>query len=179
MEYLDEMIIATTQEQWLDLLMNTYGEPLTKLAFTYVRDWGKAQEIVQDVFITCYTQYHKRHTIKSYKAWIYRITINRAKDHYRTAWFKRVVVMNNWFHHKVAPGLTIENQMIQQEADTTLSHAVLDLDAKYREVILLYYYEELAVKDIAHILNCSENTVKTRLKRGREQLKNKLEGSGI
>ena len=45
------------KEQWLNALMDLYGEALTNLAYTYTRDWGKSQEIVQDVFITCYRDF--------------------------------------------------------------------------------------------------------------------------
>lgn len=55
----EQIILETTPEVWLDALMDTYGLALTKLAYSYVQDWGKAQEIVQDVFLTCYEQYDK------------------------------------------------------------------------------------------------------------------------
>ena len=57
-----------------------------------------------------------------------------------------------------------------------LSEAILELPEKYRNVIILYYYEQFSVKDISSILNISENTVKTQLKRGRDKLKITLEG---
>lgn len=50
---------------------------------------------------------------------------------------------------------------------------------KYREVLVLYYYEELKIHEIATILEVSENTVKTRLKRAREQMKQVLDGRGV
>ncbi|WP_107839657.1 sigma-70 family RNA polymerase sigma factor [Metasolibacillus meyeri] len=165
-----------TPEAWLDNLMDTYGLALTKLAYSYVQDWGKAQEIVQDVFLTCYEQYNKRHTIQSYKAWIYRITINRAKDYYRTAWFKRIIVKNSGFDQQLPTQPPVEQFLIQQESNAALAYAVLTLPTKYREVILLYYYEELSVYEIATILQCNDNTVKTRLKRARDKLKILLEG---
>lgn len=168
--------VLDTPEAWLDTLMDTYGLPLTKLTFSYVQDWGKAQEIVQDVFLTCYEQYNKRHTIQSYKAWIYRIAINRAKDYYRTAWFKRIIVKDSGFDQQLPAALHAEHFVIQQETNEALAHTVLTLPTKYREVILLYYYEELSVHEVATILRCGDNTVKTRLKRAREKLKTLLEG---
>nr|WP_279577067.1 sigma factor [Planococcus ruber] len=57
------------KDQWLKDLTDEYGDRLTKLSYSYLRDWGKAQEIVQDVFITCYQQYDTYRDIQSYKAW--------------------------------------------------------------------------------------------------------------
>lgn len=164
------LMMVEDQDQWLDTLMDLYGEPLTNLAYTYTRDWGKSQEIVQDVFITCYRDFQKRHTIRNYKAWIYKITINRSKDFYKTFWFKRVFLYENLLG-EASPISKVENLLIQNENDVQLTESVLNLKEKYRIVILLYYYEELGVKEIATILSKSENTIKTRLKRGREQLK--------
>jgi len=82
------------RSEWLTHLMNEYGDRLTKLAYTYVKDVGKAQEIVQDVFITCYEQYEKVRHIEKIKPWLYRVTINRAKDVLRSSWVKRVLLHN-------------------------------------------------------------------------------------
>ncbi|MGD7024508.1 sigma-70 family RNA polymerase sigma factor [Rossellomorea vietnamensis] len=65
--------------------------------------------------------------------------------------------------------------LIERSEEETLSKSVLELPVKYREVIILYYYEELSIAKIGDILNMNSNTVKTRLKRGRTQLKNVLE----
>lgn len=175
MENVDGRILMMEEDkdQWLNALMELYGEPLTNLAYTYTRDWGKSQEIVQDVFITCYRDFHKRHSIRSHKAWIYKITINRAKDHYKTSWFKRVFLSEKLL--ALTPSLSlVEKVLIEKENDIKLTESVINLKEKYRIVILLYYYEGLGVREIASILSSSENTVKTRLKRGREQLKKVL-----
>ncbi|WP_233786065.1 sigma factor [Planococcus halotolerans] len=84
-------------EQWLVEIMDTYGDRLTKLAYSYVRDWGTAQEVVQDVFLICYKKRESYEETGYFKAWIYQITINRCKDVLRTAWVKRVVVNNSLF----------------------------------------------------------------------------------
>ncbi len=174
MEQIETVATSQSKEQWLNALMDEFALPLTKLAYTYTNDWGKAQEIVQDVFVTCYSQYEKRTSMQSYKAWIYRITINRAKDVKKTAWYKRIFLVDRWLEEKPAT-VQIEKQVIEQDRDLLLSEAILALPEKYRNVIILYYYEQFPVKDMASILNISENTVKTQLKRGRDRLKITLE----
>lgn len=59
--------------------------------------------------------------------------------------------------------------------DDTVILAIRQLKPKYREVVLLFYYQELKVKEIAGILGISESAVTVRLTRAREQLKGKLE----
>lgn len=43
----------TNRDEWLESIINEYGERLTKLAFNYLKDWGRAQNVVQEVFVTC------------------------------------------------------------------------------------------------------------------------------
>ena len=162
-------------EQWLVEIMDTYGDRLTKLAFSYLRDWGAAQEVVQDVFLVCYKSRESCEEIEYFKAWIYRITINRCKDVLRTAWVKRVVVNNTFFQFLNAQERTPEQESVRQQSNHELVEIILCLPLKYRETILLYYYEELSVQEISDLLKMKANTVKTRLKRGRELLGDTLE----
>jgi RNA polymerase sigma-70 factor (ECF subfamily) len=71
----------------------------------------------------------------------------------------------------------VERTIIQQVEDAQLAQAVMQLPVKYREVIYLFYYEELAIKEIENVLEVKENTIKTRLRKGKALLKNILEGS--
>ncbi|MCH4825176.1 sigma-70 family RNA polymerase sigma factor [Planococcus halocryophilus] len=157
----------SSQEQWLSDLMDEYGDRLTKLAYSYLHDWGKAQEIVQDVFLTCYQQYNTHEEIQSYKAWIYRITINRCKDVLKSSWARWVVVNNSLFQFLQSKEPSPETASLKKDADILLAEKVMGLPVKYGEIIHLHYYEELSVREISRLLKTNENTVKTRLKRGR------------
>lgn len=163
------------QEQWLSELIDEYGDRLTKLAYSYLRDWGKAQEIVQDVFLTCYQQYDTYEEIQSYKAWIYRITINRCKDVLKSSWARRVVVNNSLFQFLRSKEPSPESATLQKDEDVQLAQKVMELSVKYREIIHLHYYEELSVQEISQLLKINQNTVKTRLKRGRGLLESTME----
>ncbi|WP_233569597.1 sigma-70 family RNA polymerase sigma factor [Planomicrobium sp. Y74] len=165
----------TDTEQWLVNIMDTYGDRLTKLAYSYIKDWGTAQEVVQDVFLTCYKKRESCEEMDYFKAWIYQITINRCKDVLRTAWVKRVVVNNSLFQFINAQDRTPEQESVRQQSNNKLVENILSLPLKYRETILLYYYEELSVQEISDLLKMKANTIKTRLKRGREMLGDTLE----
>ncbi|MEK5101391.1 sigma-70 family RNA polymerase sigma factor [Cytobacillus sp. FSL M8-0252] len=69
--------------------------------------------------------------------------------------------------------------MIQNNERFFLSASVLSLPIKYREVIILYYYDGLSIVEISHILNVNENTLKTRLKRARGKLRVLMEGREV
>ncbi|WP_413363593.1 sigma-70 family RNA polymerase sigma factor [Lysinibacillus sp. 3P01SB] len=159
-----------TQVEWLEYLMDTYGDALTKLSYSYIKDIGKAQEIVQDVFLLCYERFEELQQITSLKAWLYKVTINRSKDKLRSGWMKRVILNNFIPAYTKAPNST-EQAFIRQEEHHDLLMLVLNLPIKYRETLLLFYYEDLSIAEISFMLQLNENTVKTRLKRARELLK--------
>lgn len=70
---------------------------------------------------------------------------------------------------------SVEQIVIQNAEDSRLASAVMSLPIKYREVIYLFYYEELSIKEIATVIEVKENTIKTRLKKAKELLKKGLE----
>jgi RNA polymerase sigma factor (sigma-70 family) len=166
------------REAWFEEIMDEYGERLTKLAYNYVKDWRLAEDIVQDVFITCYTYYEKLDQIVSFKAWIYRITINRSKDTLKSTSFKKVFAHSKLFKLFASKELSPEMAVVKQCEKEFISHCVLALPVKYREIIILYYYEELPIERISEILKMNENTIKTRLMRAREKIKKMMERSG-
>ncbi|WP_246041691.1 sigma-70 family RNA polymerase sigma factor [Robertmurraya kyonggiensis] len=164
-----------SKNKWFEKTMNEYGDRLTKLSYNYTKDWNLAEDIVQDVFITCYNEYDKIHSIVSFKAWIFRITINKCKDLIKSSFFKRVIMNEELLKSTKASDLSPEMALIKNSEEAFLSVCVLGLPIKYREVILLYYYEELSIDEISEILKINRNIVKTRLNRARLKLKVILE----
>lgn len=163
------------KDDWLETIMNEYGEKLTRLAFNYLKDWGKAEDIVQDVFLTCYNHFDDVNNIISYKAWIYRITINRCKDVLKSSFFKNVIFDNKFIHFYQSRELTPELNAVKNSEEYILSKSILSLPIKFREVIILFYYEELSILEISELLLLNTNTIKTRLSRGRAMLKELIE----
>jgi RNA polymerase sigma-70 factor (ECF subfamily) len=155
--------------------MDEFGENLTKLAYTYVKDWKIAEDVVQDVFIICYKQYENLESITSFKSWIYRITINKSKDVLKSSSIRRVIMNPNLFQFFRTKDLSPEMAMIKRNEEERLSVCVLALPLKYREVISLHYYEELQIEEISKILKMNRNTIKTRLNRARGKLKTMME----
>ena len=157
--------------------MDEYGDRLTKLSYNYTKDWSLAEDIVQDVFITCFKQYENIDKIVSFKAWIFRITINKCKDVLKSSIFKKVVMNSNLlsYYTKISAELSPEKSIMKSTEEEFLSTCVLVLPIKYREVITLYYYEELSIEEISEILKINRNTIKTRLNRARMKLKAMME----
>ncbi|WP_349409213.1 sigma-70 family RNA polymerase sigma factor [Pseudalkalibacillus sp. SCS-8] len=168
---LDNVIGRYPKDEVIELLMDQYGEKLTRLAYTYVKDWGKAEDIVQEVFVTCYTKLDTFRGESSVKTWIYRITINRCHDYHRTWSFRNLLFTDKISRMMKGDLHTPESDLIAKDEKQMVAKQVLSLPIKYREMLLLYYFEELSVQEISVMLLINESTVKTRLHRGRQLLK--------
>jgi RNA polymerase sigma-70 factor, ECF subfamily len=167
----------TGKHRLIETLIDQYETPLTKLAYFYVQDWSTAQDICQEVFIKAYDALDQFNHQSSYKTWIYRITVNKCKDYKKSAYFRRNTVVDKFhrfFNKEIAA--TPEQELLQTEEKNSLSAHIFALPMKYREIILLYYYEEMTTAEISELLNVNSSTVRTRLDRGRQKLKTLLQG---
>ena len=151
----------------LDELMEEHSGYLVKIAYLYVKNWSTAEDIVQDVFITFYQKQAQFRQEASLKTYLTTMTANRSKDYLRSWKRKKDVVFETIF----AKSDSVEQSFIQQEQLQELEKHLFDLPLKYREPLILYYYNEWPISDIAAFLNLNENTVKTHLRRAKQQLK--------
>ena len=103
----------------------------------------------------------------SVKTWLLRITMNVCKDLRRSFWFRRV--WTGKLPERTADDGLPEQQVIEREQNRGLWEQVLDLPSPLKDVIILYYYQELDVKiEIARVLEVPEGTVRSRLHRARK-----------
>jgi len=151
----------------LEELMDKYGDYLKQTAFHILHDISLAEDMVQETFISYYhrNQYKGKSSPKTY---LYRILINHTKMYLRKYGYKKEEV------YVSQETVEIEDYCVNK---MDLSYALNRLSSKYKDVLILYYYNDLSISEISDIMNCSESGVKMRLKRGRAALKEVLGGS--
>ena len=156
-------------EEEMTRLMTQYGRQLKRMCFLYLRDDGLAEDAAQETFFKVYKSRDGFHHGCSEKTWIMRIAMNTCRDMLRTAWLRRVdtreKIDDSALPAPDAPG-----------GDDTVMNEIMALPPKYKETILLYYYQGMNTSEVAQALKIPVDTVKSRLSRGRERLKAKLEG---
>ncbi|MGQ0437829.1 sigma-70 family RNA polymerase sigma factor, partial [Bacillus sp. B-TM1] len=119
--------------------------------------------------------FHKYKGNSNLKTWLWRIAINHCKDYLKSWYNKKVIATEDDFTYMGSQKESVEQTVIQNAEDRELASAVMNLPIKYREVIYLFYYEELSIKEVAIVIEVKENTIKTRLKKAKELLKKGLE----
>ncbi len=153
-------------------LINTYGSGLLKTCFLMTRDEIEAEDIVQETFIRVFKYIKGFKGDSSLYTWIYRIAQNVLKDR-----LKLGIIELPYEDYHIDPDnpedLTInkiDREVLRSELDK--------LSFIYKQVIVLFYFEDKSIKEIAEILEEKEGTIKSKLSRGRSLLKQALEKGG-
>ncbi|MDM5229972.1 sigma-70 family RNA polymerase sigma factor [Lysinibacillus pakistanensis] len=157
----------------LAAIMDEHGEYCLRVAYLYVKDWAIAEEIVQDVFFAYYCQQERFEQRSSLKTYLVKITVHKSHDYLRSWKNKRHMLLEKL--HIGVSKRTPEKELVEKDNRRILTTALFELPIAYREVLILYYYQELKIREIAEILASTENTVKTRLRRARQKLQEKLD----
>ena len=151
-------------------LIDEYAEQIKRLAFTYVKNWAVADDITQDVFISCFKNIDHFRGDSSYKTWPFKIAVNRCKDYLKSKWFKAILPLDRGIE-KLQTKASLDVELVQKSEEEEISNKVLTLPLKYREVIILFYYEDLKVHEIEELTGIKSETIKTRLRRAKLQLR--------
>ncbi len=159
----------------IETLMRQYGNDVLRTAYMYVKDIHTAEDIFQDVFIKVNQKLSTFEGNSSIKTWIIRITINTCKDYLKSAWNRRVVPMMEYQEDAIVSE-TDYDDVEKQDTKELIKKSVLSLPAKYKDVVLCVYFQEMTIMDAAQVLNIAEGTAKSRLSRARQRLKSILEG---
>ena len=154
-----------TEQYDLEYLMRTYGNDVLRMAYSYVKDYDTAEDIFQEVFLR-YMKNKKSFVSEEHlKAWLIRVTVNCCKSAYLAPWNDNVSLEDIG---DVADTFSEDERGVYEE--------ILKLPIDYKTVIILFYYENMSVSDIAKTLRVTEGAVKMRLTRARNLLKLNLEG---
>ncbi|MFF2092661.1 RNA polymerase sigma factor [Paenibacillus sp. NPDC058174] len=156
-------------------LMERYGDDVLRTAALLLRDRHLAEDVSQDVFVDAYRKINQLKTDRSLRAWLITMTVNRCRERMRRASWKRLLFRERLEEEAGASsGPGSEGWAVS----ATIQSAIMGLPFRYREVIVLHYYQDMTIADIAATLHEPEGTIKSKLQRGRKLLKAGLEKGG-
>ena len=149
-------------------LVENYQVSMYKTAIANLQNDDDAADAIQETILKCYEKLSTLKKDSYFKTWMIRILINNC---------------NEMLRHKgrVFPTMEMEEGIFEESGyvDCEWKEILASLEEKYQVVMLLYYSKSLSVKEIAALLEISQNTVLTRLSRARKQLRAEYEGGYI
>ena len=162
-------------------IVELYKDKVFQLSYRMLGNRHEAEDIAQEAFLRAYVNIHSYDTNRKFSTWLYRIATNLSIDRIRKKkpdfYLDAEVVGTEGLtmYSQVAADVALpEDEVESLELQTMIQTEILKLPDKYRSVIVLKYIEEMSLKEISEILDLPVGTVKTRIHRGREALRNQL-----
>jgi RNA polymerase sigma-70 factor, ECF subfamily len=163
-EYREYQLVNKAQEgcdESFEKLINTYKEYLYKTAFLYVKNEHDALDIYQETLYKAYINISKLRNPNFFKTWLTKILINNVNiknRHY------------NKFQDEQVEDFIGEISYSNIEENIDLYDAIDSLEEKYKTPVILQYFQDLTISQIAQIMECNENTAKSYIRRAKKKL---------
>ena len=149
-----------------------YSPMVYRIALTKVQSVTDAEDIFQEVFLKLVMNTKPFDSEEHRKAWIIKVTVNCCNSHFVAPWKKNVTSLDDVMLSMI-PDENAENLLKEEGPDVYAE--VLKLPQNMKEVVLLYYYEDMSIREIAEVLQTSETNIKKRLSRARQKLRLEIE----
>ena len=171
----DEEVVRKVQGGDIEsfgILVERYETKLKRYARKFLMGKDDTDDLVQDVFLHTYENIQSMDTSRKFSPWIYRIAHNTFVNAIRKRENSRRVYLD---FDTILPSLrsdhATDDDVIRKEEKELVEKTLKKIGEKYREVLVLYYIEELSYEEIADILGIPIATVGVRLRRGKENAK--------
>lgn len=158
----------------IENFVQTYQQDVYRLALSILDNSAEAEEVTQDSLLAALRSLDSFRGDSSLKTWLYSITVNLCRNRlYRHKTYERLTkILGEVLRVRGTP--SVEENAVQRESDRALWRAIHNMDEKHRIPIVLRYYHDLSVAEIANILQIPEGTVHSRLNAARGYLHNVL-----
>ncbi|MBD0383904.1 RNA polymerase sigma factor SigW [Paenibacillus sedimenti] len=163
-------------------LVELYKDKIFHLAYRMLNNKQEAEDAVQETFLRVYTNLHRYDENQKFSTWIFRIGTNLCIDKLRRR--KNTYSLdaempdgegNDYYAMLPSHEDTPEKQVIVSETQEQIREAIETLPEKYKSVVVLRYLHDMSLQEIGDVLQMPVTTVKTRVHRGREYLRKRLE----
>lgn len=171
----DEQIVKQVQKGEIDafgVLIARFDKKLLRYISRFVFDINEAEDILQNVFIKTYSNLNGFNFQYKFSSWIYRIAHNEVVNYIRKVSKIKITIID-WdvfFPIDVSRNKMSED-FDKEKMEHWIKQNIKELDQKYKEVLALYYFENMSYKDIADILKIPIATVGVRIKRAKNKIK--------
>lgn len=175
------LLVQNGQSEKFGELMKRYSAKLFRYGRKFLSDEDNIEDVVQDVFIKTYKNINSFDVSQRFSPWIYRIAhntyINAIKKQNSGPLY--LFDFDTFISHTVVPEDPIAKEKEQIEIKEFVDKGLSEIEPRYREILVLYYIEDLSYKEIADILQIPIGTVGVRVMRAKKILKDKYKELGL
>ncbi len=171
-EEIIQEIVSKNPEAFVEIIRR-YREKLSHYLRKFISNNDEIEDVLQIVFIKTYRNLNGFDPKRKFSSWIYRITHNEAINHLKKN--KRVKICLDDVEYKIIDeNINISESIDRKILKSEIEKAISCLNIKYKEPIILFYFEEKSYEEISDILKIPKSTVGTLILRGKKQMKDNL-----
>ena len=163
---MDVVNLKTITKEYFVELIQENKTSLYRLSKSILKNEADVQDVISETIVKAYTNIHRLKRMDSFKPWVMRILVNECysliKKH------KRVELIDDFTDYEGS---------YEDKNEDNLMFYVDQLEEEFKSVIILFYYDDLSIKNISMVLNISDGTVKSRLSRAKMKLKAMMENN--
>lgn len=160
----------------MEVLVKKYYKNIFAYVYRKLGDYHLAYDMTQEVFIKMMKSIHDFKHKGQFKHWLFKIAVNQCRDYFRSSKFKQRRDEREFVNSVKDKKEDVWDLLSKKIESEKVKEAVLQLPDYQREPIILRFYQDLKIKEIAYITDSKEATVKSRLKQGIEKLKKNFKG---
>lgn len=172
-ELIDE--ILTGSQAAMEVLVNRYYKGIFSYIYRSTGQYHTSYDLTQEVFIKMLKSIQRfDNKIGDFKNWIFKIAVNTVKDYFKGSSYRSFKEITEIDENRAYEGENIVELLSRMSQRNEIKKALLELPGYQRDTIILRFYHDIKIKDIAVIMDTNESTVKSRLKQGIDKLRNIL-----
>lgn len=178
----DSQVIASIlrgQSDMYSLIVERYESKLMRYAFYILKDYDVASDITQETFIKAYVNLRSFNVEKQFSPWIYRILHNGAMNYIKRSKKTSPLGSLNEFDNDFMVDFKHDRLIDKAMLDKSVRECLGKIDIKYREILMLNFFENLKYEEIGDILHIPKSTVGVRIRRGKMILKKVCQREGV
>lgn len=173
----DEQLVVAVRERDKELyseIIHRYQTKLSHYLRKFMRNSDELEDVLQEVFIKAYRNLFDFQTDKRFSPWIYRIAHNEALNHLKK-YRREVMSLDQEEWEAIDESIDLKNEIDGKFLKQRIEEGLSMLKIKYREPLVLYFFEQRTYEEIGDILRLPRNTVGSLISRGKKILKEYLE----
>lgn len=166
--------IKLNKDKMFEDIVEEYSNSIIRLCYLQTGDLNESEDLAQEVFLKIYKNIDKFKGNSSIYTWIYNITINTCFSYLK----KNGKIVKEELDSNIPNEEFTEEIVLNKYSREEIRGWLFNAPTDYRVPLYMFYFEDMKISQIAEVLECNENTVKTRLRRGKEFIK-KCDGGEV
>lgn len=164
--------IKLNKDNVFEDIVEEYSNSIIRLCYLQTGDLNESEDLAQEVFLKIYKNLDRFKGNSSIYTWIYKITINTCFSYLK----KNGKIVKEELNRNIPNEELTEEIVLNKYSREEIRGWLFNSPTDYRVPLYMFYFEDMKISQIAEVLECNENTVKTRLRRGKEFIKKSAGG---